>query len=192
MYVCMYICMHVHICEYIFYTFVYLYLYICIFIHFVYLYLLVYNWFKSGHFNIFLIYFELGKHVCIFLHGFILWQIDTYLFTYWLWALSKGTVTFIKGYLVDWVIPEKSPSRDSHWRLDDIFEKTLEFSGLPLYLQKLWIPEKKEFIPGNSAKLHYTLSLAWKSRQGQKPRPMEIPHNFFLISWSPRETLLLF
>ena len=65
-YVCRYICMHVHICVYIFCTFVYLYL-------------LVYNWCKNGHFNISLIYFELGKHVCIFLHSFILWQIDTYL-----------------------------------------------------------------------------------------------------------------
>ena len=67
-YVCMYICMYVHICVYIFCTYVYLYL-------------IVYNWFKRGHFNIFLIYFELGKHVCIFLYSFILWQIDAYLLT---------------------------------------------------------------------------------------------------------------
>ena len=66
MYVCMYICMYVHKCVYIFCTFVYL---SCI----------VYNWFKNGHFNMSLIHFELGKHVCIFLHSFILWQIDTYL-----------------------------------------------------------------------------------------------------------------
>ena len=24
-----------------------------------------------------------------------------------LWVLSRGTVTFLKGYLVEWVIPEK-------------------------------------------------------------------------------------
>ena len=116
-YVCMYICMYVHICVYIFCTYVYLYL-------------IVYNWFKRGHFNIFLIYFELGKHVCIFLYSFILWQIDAY----WLWALSKGTVTFIEGYLVDWVIPEKNPNGQSSrtgghfWKNPGIFR----FVTLPL------------------------------------------------------------
>ena len=135
-YVCMYICMYVHICVYIFCTYVYLYL-------------IVYNWFKRGHFNIFLIYFELGKHVCIFLYSFILWQIDAY----WLWALSKGTVTFIEGYLVDWVIPEKNPNRGTHQGLEDIFEKTLGFLSLSLYLWTLWIPEKKRANPRKICKI---------------------------------------
>ena len=31
--------------------------------------------------NVFLVYFELGKRVFIFLHSFILWQLDTYILT---------------------------------------------------------------------------------------------------------------
>ena len=50
--------------------------------------------------------------------------------------------------------------------------------GLSLYLWKF--QRKEGFIPGNSEKLWYTLSLAWKF-QDQKPRPMEIPHEFSLI-----------
>ena len=87
-YICL--CIYVHVCIYIFiymcvymcvYVCIYIFMYICLYIFFtyVYLYLIVYNWCKNGHFNISLIYFELGKHVCIFLHSFILWQIDTYL-----------------------------------------------------------------------------------------------------------------
>ena len=40
------------------------------------------------------------------------------------------------------------------------------------------IREKQIFTPGNSAKLCYT---PW-TFQGHKPRPMEILHNFFLIT----------
>ena len=85
-YIYIYICLCVYVYMYIYificmYVYMYLCMYICVYIFctFVYLYLLVYNWCKNGHFNISLIYFELGKHVCIFLHSFILWQIDTYL-----------------------------------------------------------------------------------------------------------------
>ena len=65
------------------YVYIYVCIYACVYIFctFVYLYLIVYNRRKNGHFNISLIYFELGKHACIFLHSFILWQIDTYLFS---------------------------------------------------------------------------------------------------------------
>ena len=75
---CIYVYIYIFICMYVY---MYLCMYICVYIFctFVYLYLLVYNWCKNGHFNISLMYFELGKHVCIFLHSFILWQIDTYL-----------------------------------------------------------------------------------------------------------------
>ena len=135
-YVCMYICMYVHICIYIFCTYVYLYP-------------IVSNRFKSRHFNIFLIYFELGKYACIFLYSFILWQIDTY----WLWALSKGTMTLSERYLVDCVIPEKNPNRGSHQGLDNIFEKNLEFLGLSLYLWKLVNPEKKRANPWKFCKI---------------------------------------
>ena len=51
-YIYIYVCVCVYICVYIFCTFVYLYL-------------IVYNWCKNGHFNLSLIYFELGKHECI-------------------------------------------------------------------------------------------------------------------------------
>ena len=53
----MYIYMYMCIC-------VYIYMCVCVYIY-VYMYLIVYNLFKNGHFNISLLYFELGKHVCI-------------------------------------------------------------------------------------------------------------------------------
>ena len=58
--------MYVYICAYIFCTSVYLYL-------------IVYNWFKNGHFNIFLIYFELDKHVFFVIVLFCGKKILTYL-----------------------------------------------------------------------------------------------------------------
>ena len=76
MYIYIWICVYMFVCIYVC---MYIYVYIAIFYTFVYLCLIVYNWFKNGHFNISLLYFELGKHVCIFLPSFILWQIDTYL-----------------------------------------------------------------------------------------------------------------
>ena len=60
------------------------------------------------------------------------------------------------------------------------------FVTLPLEISE----KKRVHHRGNSAKLWYTLSLAWKF-QGQKPRPMKILHNFSLISWSLLETPLL-
>ena len=66
--ICMYIYMYISM-----YIYIYIYIYVYIFYTVVYQYLIVYNWFKNGHFNIFLIYIQLGKHVCIFLHSFILW-----------------------------------------------------------------------------------------------------------------------
>ena len=42
----------------------------------------------------------------------------------------------------------------------------------------LEVPDKMKLIPGNSTKLCYT---HWNF-QGQKPRPMEIPHDFFWIT----------
>ena len=80
----MYIYMCIYICIYMYmYVYIYVCIYACVYIFctFVYLYLIVYNRRKNGHFNISLIYFELGKHACIFLYSFILWQIDTYLFS---------------------------------------------------------------------------------------------------------------
>ena len=43
----------------------------------------------------------------------------------------------------------------------------------------LEVPDKMKLIPGNSTKLCYT---HWNF-QGQKPRPMEISHDFFWITW---------
>ena len=93
-----------------------------------------------------------------------MWQIDTY----WLGALSK--VTFIEGYLVDWVIPERNPNRGSRRGLEDIFEKTLEFLGLSLYLWKLWIPERKRVHPRKFCKivLHSLFGLEISTRPKNK------------------------
>ena len=63
------------------------------------------------------------------------------------------------------------------------FKKTLEFLGLSLYPWKF--RRKQSFTPENSTKFCYT---SWKF-QRQKPRLVEIPHEFFL---SPLEIPLLF
>ena len=59
------------------YIYIYIYIYMCVCA----CNLIVYNLCKNVQFNVSLIHSELGKHVCIFLHSFILWQIDTYLFS---------------------------------------------------------------------------------------------------------------
>ena len=56
--------------------------------------------------------------------------------------------------------------------------KPLEFLCLSLYLYPLKFQRKQSFTPRNSTELCYT---SWKF-QGQKPRPMEMPHNFFFIT----------
>ena len=60
----------------------------------------------------------------------------------------------------------------------------IRFSKRPLELLDLWLYPwiyqiKWRLIPGNSTKLCYTRL----SFQGQKPRPMDIPHNIFLITY---------
>ena len=174
--VSMYICMHVHICVYIFCTFVYLYL-------------LVYNLFKRGYFNIFLIYFELGKDVCIFLHSFILWQIDTY----WL-ALS----TFKRNSDIYWRLPcwlgysRKKSKQGQSPKTGGHFWKNPGILGLFIYCWKLWIPEKKRVHPRKFCKIvvHSFFCLEIPTR------PKTKTHGncawFFLISWSPLDTTLLF
>ena len=131
---CVCICVNARICLYIFCTFVYLYL-------------LVYKW----HFNIFLIYFELGKHVCIFLHSFIFWQIDTY------W-LTLGT--FKRNSDISWRIAcrldysrKKKSKQGQSWRTKGHFWKNSGILGLSLYLWKLWIPEKKRVHPRKFCKI---------------------------------------
>ena len=54
--------------------------------------------------------------------------------------------------------------------------KPLEFLCLSLYPLKF--QRKWSFTPQNSAELCYT---SWKF-QGQRPRPMEMPHNVFFIT----------
>ena len=68
--------------------------------------------------------------------------------------------------MIYWAIPEKSKLRKL--RIYFFLRKTLEFVTLPSE-----IPEK--ISSGNSEKLCDT---PWKF-QGQKLRPMEIPHEFF-------------
>ena len=172
------------------YVCVCIYVYIYIYCTFVYLYLVVYNWFNSRHFNIFLIYFELGKHVCIFLHSFILWQIDTYTDSGY---FQKEQWHFLKDTLEIGLFQKKNLNRPvvEDWRTFLKKSWNFRFATLPLETVNFF-QRKKGFIPGSFAKLWYALSLAWKFQQGQKPRPMEIPYDFFLIIWSPLETPLLF
>ena len=71
-------------------------------------------------------------------------------------------MTFIEGYLVDWVIPEKNPNRGSRRGLEDILKNPGIFRFVSLPFEIVNSREKKELIPGNSAKLWCTLSLVWK------------------------------
>ena len=74
-------------------------------------------------------------------------------YLYWLWVLSKGTVTFLEGYLVDWIIPEKKSKQGQSWRTEGHFWKNPGILGLSLYLWKLWIPEKKRVHPRKFCKI---------------------------------------
>ena len=59
--------------------------------------------------------------------------------------------------------------------------RTYFFETLPgiVYLVYRWkFRTNQSHTPGNCAKLHY---IPWKF-QDQKPRPLEIPHNFFLVT----------
>ena len=68
----------------------------------------------------------------------------------------------------------KYPNR---WDWEYTFlKKPLEFLDLSLYPWKF--QRKQAFTPRNSAKLY---DIPWKI-QGQKSRPMEIPHDFFQIT----------
>ena len=70
------------------------------------------------------------------------------------------------------------------WMKHTFFKKSLEFLGLPLYPWKFW--RKQNFTSGNSIKLYYN---PWEF-QDQKPRPMEIPHDCFVIRWKLHPFLL--
>ena len=48
---------------------------------------------------------------------------------------------------------QKKIQTGSHQGLEDIFEKTLGFLGLSLYLWKMWIPEKKRVHPRKFCKI---------------------------------------
>ena len=102
----------------------------------------------------------------------------TYLLTYWLWALSKESVTFTEGYLVDSVIPEKKSKHGKLSRTGGHFWKNHGLCRLVTIPLKIVNSREKGFISKNSAKLSYTLSLAWKFQQDQKQRPMEITRFF--------------
>ena len=72
-------------------------------------------------------------------------------------------------------------SKQGREGVEDIlfWKRTLEFVDLSLYP---WIFQTKwSFTPGNSTNLCHT----------QKPGPMEIPHNFFLITRGNFSTFLL-
>ena len=86
------VCMCIYIYRYIsiyIYIYIYIYTYTCMCVYvsvYVCMYIYVCIYFVHLQYIIdlkadTLIYCELGKHVCIFLHSFIFWQIDTY---YWL------------------------------------------------------------------------------------------------------------
>ena len=68
----------------------------------------------------------------------------------------------------------KNPNRG----VEDIlfWKRRLEFLDLLLYPWKFMT--KGSFTPGNTTRLCYN----HRNFQGQKPRPMEIPHDFFLIT----------
>ena len=83
-----------------------------------------------------------------------------------------------------WAILERNQKGMGRgWWKDILFLKNLlEVLGFLLYPWNF--RTKQSFTPGNSAKLCYT---PWRF-QCQKPRPVEVPHEFFLIS--PRDSIL--
>ena len=64
-------------------------------------------------------------------------------------------------------------------------KKPLEFFSFLLYLWKF--QTKQSSTPGNSAKLCF---IPWKF-QAQKPRPLEIPHDFFLVTLGNSTSFLI-
>ena len=80
----------------------------------------------------------------------------------------------------DWVILEENPNRI--WG-HTILKNFSEYLGLSLCPWILW--KKQSFTSRDFAKLCYT---PWNF-QGQKAKPIEIPHNFFMIT---QEIPLLF
>ena len=63
------------------------------------------------------------------------------------------------------------------WLKHTFFKKSLEFLGLSLYPWKFW--RKQSFTLRNFTKSYYN---PWEF-EDQKPSPMEIPHDCFLIRW---------
>ena len=86
-------------------------------------------------------------------------------------------------FLLNWAIPGKIQAEG----IEDIlfWKRPLKFLDLSLYPWKF--QTKWRFTPGNSTKSCYT---HWNF-QGQKPRPMEIPHYFFLIMPGNSNSFLL-
>ena len=74
-----------------------------------------------------------------------------------------------------WAIPEKK-TKQGAWGYT--FVSPPPPSSRNFYICHCILKNSTAFTPGNSVKFCNTL---WKF-QGQKPRPMEIPHNFFLNS----------
>ena len=89
------------------------------------------------------------------------------------YVLNSPVCFFLEG-LAHWAIPEKIQKGG----LEDIlsWKRPLEYLNLSLYPWKF--QTKWSFTPGNSKKMYCT---QWNF-QGQKPRPTEIPCDFFLIA----------
>ena len=94
-----------------------------------------------------------------------------------MWGEEGGFPPLVSQY--HRAIPEKKQEGWGHTFL----KKALEFLDFLLYSCKL--QTKQAFTPTNSTKLCYIL----RKFQGLKPRPLEIPHDFFLIT--PENSALL-
>ena len=115
---------------------------------------------------------RLPMHCNLFIEKFLTIRIDT--------NLSKQMLNFT--LTKRWAIPEKIQTGRG-WG-HTFMRKSLETLCLLLYLWKFH--KKQSFNPEYSPKSCYSL---WKF-QSQKPRPIEIPHEFFFES--PQEISLLF
>ena len=85
--------------------------------------------------------------------------------------------SYLKNVALLWILGySRNKSKEGGWRTHLFWERSLEFLDLSLYSWKF--QTKRSFITGNFTKLCYT---HW-NYQTQKPSPMEITHDFFLIN----------
>ena len=141
-------------------------------------------------------YICMHVHICVYIFCAF---VDLYILVYnW---FKSGQWRLLKDTLLIGLFQKKI--RDSRRGLDYIFEKTMEFLGLSLYLRKLWIPEKKTVRPRNFLEIvvHSFIGLKISTRLKTKTHgnytlffldQLITPRNFTSLLIDPWNFLMLF